>query len=211
MLAGDILHAGANDDVDTYTHAGTHVDAPYHFGPMLNGKKAPTVDKLPLTMFYGDAVMLDFSAQKKPGDTISQMDLAAKLESIRDQLKKDDIVLIRTGAGDFFADDPGFADLSVALEPKALFWLLDQGIKVVGCDAESLDGPTQTMVEALRSGKAANFFPIHYAAREREFSLIHKMDLSGLPQPTGFKVAAFPIKLEGCGAAWTRAVALMPS
>ena len=211
MLAGDILHAGANDDVDTYTHAGTHVDAPYHFGPVLNGKKAPTVDALPLTMFYGDAVMLDFSAQKKPGDTISQRDLAAKLDHIGCQLKKDDIVLLRTGAGDSFTDDPGFANLSVALEPKALFWLLDQGIRVIGCDAESLDGPAQPMVEALRNGKPANFYPIHYAAREREFCLIHKMNLSGLPQASGFKVAAFPIKLEGCGAAWTRAVALMPS
>jgi len=211
MLAGDILHAGANDDVDTYTHAGTHVDAPYHFGPTLNGRRAPTVDELPLTMFYGDAVMLDFVAHKKPGGTISQSDLTAHLDAIGYKLKKDDIVLLRTGAADSFADDPGFSDLGMALAPTALSWLLDQGIKVIGCDAESLDGPTQPMVEALRNGKPGNFFPIHYAARNREFSLIHKMNLSGLPQPTGFKVAAFPIKLEGCGAAWTRAVALMPS
>ncbi len=54
------------------------------------------------------------------------------------------------------------------------------------------------------------FFPVHYAGREREFCLIHKLHLAGLPRPTGFKVVAFPIKMEGCGGAWTRAVALVP-
>jgi len=211
MVAGDIPHAGANDDVETYTHAGTHVDAPYHFGPTLKGKSAPTVDELPLTMFYGDAVLLDFTTQKRPGDSISQSDIAAQLGRIGYKLKKDDVVLIRTGAGESFADDPAYADLAIALEPRALSWLLDQGIRVIGCDAESLDGPLAPMLEALRSGKREKFYPVHYAGREREFCLIHKMSLSGLPQAAGFKVAAFPIKLEGCGAAWTRAVALMPS
>jgi len=65
------------------------------------------------------------------------------------------------------------------------------------------------MLEALRAGRKKDFFPIHYAGREREFCLVHKMNLSGLLRPHGFKVAAFPVKLEGCGAAWTRAVALV--
>lgn len=210
MLAGDVLHAGAMDEVETYTHAGTHIDAPYHFGPTLNGKRAPTVDELPLNMFYGDAVLLDFKIQKRPGDTISRSDLTGRLDGIGYRLKREDIILIRTGAADHFADDPAFADLGVALEPEAFLWLLDQGIRVVGCDAESLDGPVRPMVEALRAGKREKFFPIHYVGREREFCLIQKMDLSGLPRPHGFKIAAFPIKLEGCGAAWTRAVALVP-
>lgn len=211
MLSSEVLHAGAIDDVETYTHAGTHVDAPYYFGPTLNGKRAPAVDELPLEMFYGEAVLLDLKDQKRPGDTISRADLTARLDRIGCRLKKDDVVLIRTGAADHFADDPAFADRSVALEPGALLWLLDQGIRVIGCDAESLDGPVKPMVEALRAGKRESFFPIHYAGREREFCLIQKMDLSRLPRPHGFKIAAFPIKLEGCGAAWTRAVALVPA
>jgi kynurenine formamidase len=36
------------------------------------------------------------------------------------------------------------------------------------------------------------------------------MDLGGLTRPSGFKIAAFPIKLEGCSASWARAVALLP-
>lgn len=67
------------------------------------------------------------------------------------------------------------------------------------------------MIEALRAGKKEQFYPIHQLGREREFCLIHKMDLSALQVTHGFKLAAFPIKLEKCGAAGTRAVALVPS
>ena len=66
------------------------------------------------------------------------------------------------------------------------------------------------MIDALRGGKKEQFYPIHYAGRGREFCLIHKMDLSSLQCTHGFKVVAFPIKLERCGASWTRAVALVP-
>ena len=210
MPVSEIVHLGAMDIVETYTHAGTHVDAPSHFGPTANGGKARTVDELPLEWFYGDGVLLDFSAAKRPGEAISAADLMGKLERIGYRLKNQDIVLIRTGAAEHFTDDPNFSDLSIRLERNALLWLLDQGIRVIGCDCESLDGPVTPMVEALRAGKKDQFFPIHYTGREREFCLIHKMDLSSLPCTHGFKVVAFPIKLERCSAGWTRAVALVP-
>jgi len=63
--------------------------------------------------------------------------------------------------------------------------------------------------KALRAGDTSSLYPIHYAGRDREFCLVEKMDLSKLPRPNGFKVAAFPIKLERSGASWTRAVALL--
>src|ERR671918_1577557 len=95
-------------------------------------------------------------------------DLGAELTRIGYRLKHRDIVLIRTGAASHFADDPNFPELSLPLEKQAFMWLLDQDIQVVGCDAETLDGPVVPMVEALRAGKKDNFYPIHYAGRERE-------------------------------------------
>lgn len=204
----EIVHAGAMDHVETYTQAGTHVVAPSYFGATLNGKPAATVDALPLEWFYGDAVLLDFS-QKRPGEGISAADLRGELERIGYQLEPADIVLIRTGAADRFEEDPAFPDLSLAVEREALDLLLDQGVRVIGCDAESLNGPIGPMVERLRAGDGEAFFPVYQAGRAREFSLIQKMDLRGLSRPHGFKVAAFPIKLEGLSAAWTRAVALV--
>ena len=210
MPVSEIVHLGAMDIVETSTHAGTHIDAPYHFGATTNGGRARTADELPLEWFYGDAVLLDFSAVKRPGEGISLADVTTKLERIGYRLKTQDIVLIRTGAAEYFADDPNFSDLSIRLEQNAFLWLLDQGIRVIGCDSESLDGPIAPMVEALKTGRKDQFFPIHYVGREREFCLIHKMDLSSLRSSHGFKLVAFPIKLERCGASWTRAVALVP-
>jgi kynurenine formamidase len=197
------------DHVETYSHAGTHVDAPYHFGPTTAGQPARTADKLPLEWFYADGVLLDVSRDRRPGDAITTADVRGALDRLDYRLKAGDIVLIRTGADAHFEDDPAFVDQGAALEREALGWLLDQGVRVVGTDAETLDGPLAPMLEALRAGNPDAFYPVQYAGREREFCLIPKMDLRGLPRPHDFKVAAFPIKLEGASAAWTRAVALV--
>jgi len=198
-----IPHNSAMDHVSTSTHSGTHIDAPMHFKP--GGR---TIDQMPLDWFYGDGVLLDFSA-KQPGERISLADVRGEIDRLGAHVNAQSIVLIRTGAGDHFADDPAFPDLGNAVDLDAFCWLLDGGVRVVGCDQESLEGPLGPMVDALRDGDPAALYPIHYAGREREFCLIEKMDLSKLPWPTGFKVAAFPIKLERSGASWTRAVALI--
>jgi kynurenine formamidase len=210
MLVPDIVHLGAMDIVDTYTHAGTHIDAPYHFAATNNGQRTKTIDELPLDWFYGDGVLLDFSHNKRSGESIALAEVTGQLDRVGYRVKRGDIVLIRTGAAEHFGDDPNFTDLSVRLELDAFLWLLDQGVRVIGCDGESIDGPISPMIDALRAGKIEKFYPIHYAALEREVCLIHKMDLRSLELHHGFKVAAFPIKLERCGAAWTRAVAMVP-
>ncbi len=198
-----IPHNSAMDHVATTTHSGTHIDAPLHFMP---GGSA--VDQLPLEWFYGDGVLLDFSA-KRTEERITPADVRGAVDRSGARLSEQSIVLIRSGAGDHFTNDPAFADLGLALDLEAFCWLLDQGVRVIGCDQESLEGPVGPMIELLRGGDAPALYPIHYAGREREFCLIEKMDLSSLRQATGFKVAAFPIKLERSGASWTRAVALV--
>ena len=43
------------------THSGTHVDAPYHYYPTMNGgERAWTIDEVPLDWFVGDGVVMDF-------------------------------------------------------------------------------------------------------------------------------------------------------
>ena len=88
----------ANDNVEALTHAGTHVDAPYHFGPIVEGKPAKKIDEVPVEWCYGNGVLLDFSSTKKSGEAITVNDLEQELKRINDTLKPMDIVLIRTGA-----------------------------------------------------------------------------------------------------------------
>ena len=40
----------AEEELSLSTHAGTHLDAPYHWGPMCEGKPAKTIDQIPLGM-----------------------------------------------------------------------------------------------------------------------------------------------------------------
>jgi kynurenine formamidase len=199
-----IPHNSAMDHVSTTTHSGTHVDAPMHFRP-----GGWTIDQVPLEWFYGDGILLDFSA-KRPRARITLADVRGLVDRLGLRPSERTIVLIRTGAGDAFADDPAFPELGCPVDLEAFCWLLDQGVRVVGCDQESLEGPAAPMIEALRAGDSSALYPIHYAGRERDFCLIEKMDLSKLSQPSGFRVAAFPIKLERASASWTRAVALRP-
>ncbi len=44
------------------THSGTHLDAPYHYHPTMdNGKRALTIDEIPLEWCFSDGVVLDFT------------------------------------------------------------------------------------------------------------------------------------------------------
>ncbi len=199
---------GANDHVITLSHAGTHVDAPWHFGPMTAGKPAKKIAEVPLEWCYGNGVLLDFSLSKKPGEVITTEDLKKELSRINYTLKPMDIVMIRTGAEDY-EDDPKFAEMASGLNKASLMWLLDQGIKLIGTDAYTLDIPIPKMVEELKKGNREAFFPVHYAGREREYIHAEKLSaLKTLPQPTGFKVAMFPIKIDEGAGGWARAVAV---
>src|ERR1043165_4546647 len=77
------------------SHAGTHVDAPSHYGPNSTGKIGRTIDEVPLEWCYGPGVWLDFGHQP-PSVAIEVADVKAELERIRYTLKPLDIVMIRT-------------------------------------------------------------------------------------------------------------------
>src|SRR5690349_19597089 len=43
----------ANENLQLDTHAGTHMDAPWHFGPLSAGLPAKTIDQIPLDWCFG--------------------------------------------------------------------------------------------------------------------------------------------------------------
>lgn len=199
----------AEDLISCSSHAGTHVDAPWHYGPIVEGRPAKTIDQFPLEFCYGDAVLLDFS-HKKPHDPITSLELMGELERIDYDLKPDDIVLIRTGAEDHFFDDPRFADRGSGLSGDAIIWLFGKGIRMMGTDSYTMDIPISIMSQKLKNGDRAAYFPVHKSGIIKESSHAEKLfNLKKIPKPFGFKIAMFPIKLENCSGAWTRAVAII--
>lgn len=198
----------ASEEINLSTHAGTHLDAPWHFGPTTGNKSAKTIDEVPLEWCYGNGIVLDFSKKKETADPIDISDLKSALNEIDHELQPLDIVMLRTGAEDYW-DKPEYNEKGTGLTGEAVAWLVERGVRMITTDAFSLDIPLKYMAEKLRNGDKEGFFPAHRIGREIEYVHAEKvMNLKSLPSK-GFKAALFPIKIRGASAGWCRAVAII--
>jgi kynurenine formamidase len=198
----------ANDSVTMISHAGTHVDAPWHYFPLSEGKKAKTIDEIPLQWFYHDGVVLDMRHMEN-GAGITVEDLKASLAKIDYDIKPWDIVLIHTGADKYWGKSEYF-DAGCGMTRRATIWLIDKGCRVMGIDAWGWDRPFWAIKEEFsKTGDRGILWSGHYAGIDREFCHIEKLaNLDKLPHPFGFKVACFPVKLTGGSAGWSRVAAI---
>jgi len=198
----------AVEEVQAITHTGTHVDAPYHYGPTSEGKPARTIDQVPLEWCFAPGVVLDVR-HKAAGEFITIADLQAALTRIDYQLRPFDIVLLHTGADKRLKSPDYFAQQGLGRE--GVLWLVEQGVKVIGIDAYTLDRPFASMVaDYRRTGDGRYIWPAHFAGITREYCQIEKLaNLDQIPQPHGFYVSCLPVKIERASAAWCRAVALV--
>jgi kynurenine formamidase len=199
----------ASDQVSGSAHSGTHVDAPWHFGPTSEGKPARTIDQVPLDWCYGPGVVLDMR-HKAPGEEITVADVTAALAIIPHTLQPGDIALIQTGC-DAYWNTERYMTMQPGLGRSATAWILDQGVRVIGIDAWGVDRSVSAMSAAYHNGDKDALWPAHFYGREKEYLHIEKLaNLDKLPAPTGFIICAFPVKFEEASAGWTRAVALIP-
>ncbi|MFC4078304.1 cyclase family protein [Salinithrix halophila] len=199
--------AWATEELTISTHSSTHIDAPYHYGPETNGMPARTIDQVPLQWCYGDGILLDMR-HKQIGDGISEIDIQQELERIDYVLKPFDIVLVHTGASQYFGT-PNYFTKQPGLLRSATEWLVDRGIRLIGIDAWGLDRPFDRMAEDAKKGKG-QFWEAHLLGREKEYCQIEKLcNLEQIPKPFGFTVSAFPINIKDASAGWSRVVAIM--
>jgi len=191
------------------THSGTHLDAPWHYHPKMdNGKRALTIDEIPLDWCFSDGVVLDFS-HKADGERITAADVASCLDSLGYTLKPKDIVLVRTGA-DAFWGKAEYLVKGAGMTRESTLYLLDRGVRVVGIDAWSWDRPLPFLAKEFQeTGDPSVIWEAHFAGIERGYCHMEKLaNLDKLPQPYGFKVACFPVKIKSASAGWVRPVAI---
>ncbi len=62
-------------------HIGTHCNAPFHFGPVCEDKRARTIDELPLEDCIGNGAILDM-LHKEPSSGIAVEDGKKALEDM---------------------------------------------------------------------------------------------------------------------------------
>jgi len=199
----------ANDSVTMGAHAGTHVDSPWHYFPTSEGKGAKTIDQMPLEWFYHDGVVLDMR-HKPRGSGVAVDDLKAALKKINYKIKPWDIVMIQTGADKLWGK-PEYFDAGCGMTRESTLWLIEQGVRVMGIDAWGWDRPFWAIKEEFaKTGDKGVLWGAHFVGRDREYCHIEKLaNLDKLPEPVGFKVACFPIKLTGGSAGWARVVAVL--
>ncbi|MBF0385344.1 MAG: cyclase family protein [Candidatus Omnitrophica bacterium] len=195
--------------VNSSVHMGTHVDAPFHYGSKCEGKKAKTIEDIPLEWCYGNGVVLDFTDLKFP-DVITAKEIKGALKNIKYKIKPMDIVLIYTG-GDKLLGSDDYVNKYVGVLPDAVEYILDQGVKMMGVDTIGLDRPCFGMFkEFLETKDKSKIWPSHFLGRKREFCHMERMgNLGMIPRPFGFKVQCFPVKVKNAGAGWCRAVAII--
>jgi kynurenine formamidase len=189
------------------THNSTHVDAPWHYNSTIQGRKAQTIDELPLETFFGPGVRLDFT-HKADGDPVGAGELEPALEKAGHELKPGDIVLVHTGR-DEFLQAPDYMARGCGVTAEATHWLFDRGVRVMGIDAWGWDRPLHLQAaEALENDAAGVFWEAHQA--DLPYCQIERLaNLAALPS-TSFDVACFPLRIVGASAAPARVVAFVP-
>jgi kynurenine formamidase len=198
----------ADDAVSLSAHSGTHVDAPWHYSPLSENKKAKIIDEMPLDWFFHDGVVLDFR-DKPQGTGISIDDIQNALIKIGYTLKPWDIVLIQTGADKLWGKQEYFM-VGCGMTEESTLWLIEHGCRVMGIDAWGWDRPFNAIKEEFgRTHDKSILWTAHKAGIKKEYCHIEKLaNLDTLPKPFGFKVACFPIKLAKRSAGWARVVAM---
>jgi kynurenine formamidase len=213
-LGREQLPAGfgwAVEHVHLTTHAGTHLDAPYHYSPTMDhGKPALTIDKIPLEWCFHDGVILDFR-WKADGEFITVRDIEREAGRIEYEIKPFDIVIIQTGADTAWGTQD-YLGKGAGMSRESVLYLAERGVRVMGTDAWSFDRPMRAQAEDFTTtGNPGDVWEAHYAGRDCVYCHMEKLtNLGSIGRPHGFTVCCFPIKIKGASAGWVRPVAIVP-
>lgn len=164
--------------LDFDVHSGTHIDAPLHF--VAGGK---TTSDLPLDVFMGKAVVLDFSGQEVIRDT----DLAAR--NIPDDCA---IVLLKTENSRKQWYRHPFDTSFVAIDAGAAKWLVENGIRLIG-----IDGPS---IQKYNDPKDT-----HVILLQNEVVILEGLNLEGVEEGL-YDLICLPISAADCEGVPARAI-----
>ena len=223
QLGGEMNHhvSYTGAAISMYTHMGTHIDALSHFGlngEIWNGFRAAEhlgdrgwaragAENIPPILARG--VLIDVAAAKDrdmlpDGYRISRDDLRQALQKQGTRLQPGDVVLIRTGRMQHYADAQKYMHNPPGLGMSAARYLVEeQGAMIVGADNLSF--------EAFPSEVEGNYVPLHtYLLAEQGVPIIELVYLEELSRDGVYEFAfmASSLKLRGADAAPLRPIAL---
>lgn len=205
----------AVESITLSTHSGTHLDAPYHYAPVMDRsikeKKALTIDQIPLEWCVGHLVVLDLS-NLPDGYVAAPSDIDNGLAKLNYHLKTGDIVCVHTSAAPYWGRSE-YLSKGCGMGKDATLHILRQGIKVVGTDAWSWDAPfshtDRKWQESLEKGHPdpSIIWEGHFAGIEMGYCHLEKLTNLDKVPPLGATLYCFPINIKDASAGWVRAVA----
>lgn len=189
-------------------HASTHLDAPWHYGPLCEGLPSKTVDEIPLEWCYGEGLVIDMS-HKADFDPITVSDIEDFLSKHNLEVKPHMIILIRTDRDKMYTGND-FVFKGTGMSRAATEYFIDKGVKIMGIDQWGWDLPLPYMAKKAKKDNNSDYFwEGHLIGTRKEYMHIEQLtNLESLPI-TGFKVALFPLKIKGASAAPARVVAII--
>jgi len=170
------------------THTGTHVDVPRHFDDA-----GATIEQMPLTAFAAPAAFLDLRERVRAGEPIGPRELEPAIELVQEG----DLAVLVTGWGERRAVSEEYLMRWPYLDGDGARALLERGVSGVGIDALSIGG----------WGGPERGEPSHLALLGAGKIVVEELRVPDELAGRRCFMTAFPVLLEGCGGAWTRAVA----
>jgi len=177
------MEEGANNNVSHLSlsvHAGTHVDAPFHF--IADGK---TIESLDLETLVGPAQVIELPSGCRLV-TAKELRKAGIAEGV-------ERVLLKTRNSEYWKEAglPFQKDFT-ALSPDGAAYLLERRIKLVGIDYFSI-APFKDSI------------PTHRTLLGQEIVVLEGVDLSAVPAGH-YQLCCLPLKLGGSDGAPARAI-----
>jgi arylformamidase len=177
------MEEGENNNVsrlETSVHAGTHVDAPYHF--IQEGK---TIESLPLDVLVGPAQVVEIGAEVDlvTAEVLRGAGIQAGIER----------VLLKTRNSQIWArGETSFQTEFVAVSPDGAEYLVEHGVRLIGVDYLSVAPFRQST-------------PTHQVLLGASVVILEGADLSQVPAGN-YELCCLPLKLGGSDGAPTRAI-----
>ncbi len=177
-------------DWTLYSHSGTHVDAPIHFGA-----SPETIEQMPLDRFFGQAHVADLG-QVAPSQILEVDDLGQLAESF----PPGDCLLLRTGWSRHHADPSLYRDQLPRIGEELARWCVERRVKLVGVEPPSVAN-VNDLEEVTR---------IHRILLGAGITIVEGLCNLHLVKPGAFFIA-LPLKLSAGDGSPVRAIAFNPT
>jgi arylformamidase len=171
MADGASVNVGA---ITTSVHTATHCDAPFHYQ-----RDGMTVDQIPLSVFMGEAWVVD--VRHCLDHWLSAM------STLPAMVKR---VLFHTGG---WPDTTRFPERIPVMQPEVVTWMHQRGVVLAGFDLPSVDELDSKTL------------PIHHALGAAGITIVEGLCLEGVAAGR-YELMAAPLKLVGTDGAPLRAL-----